>query len=365
MLRTLDAPLLERWDALALACDAAPFLRPGWTAAWARAFGRAGALRLLTVERGGDLVAALPLLTSPFGLRSPTNGETALFAPIAADSEAAAELGDRLVALRTPAIRLDALPGEDPHTAALPDAARRAGAAVLVRPLRRSPYIDVSGDPVAFRKGLSKNRRHGLRRLQNRMREAGEVTLTVHDGRGDDDLEPLLADGFRLEAREWKRAAGSAILSSPAAVDLYTTGARWAAGAGILRLAFLRLDGRPIAFGYCLQQGGVLFFLKLGMDDSLAKLGPGVVFTQHLIDYAFADPGTTELDLLGENEAYKADLADGTREQVRLQIFPSRVAGPAQRAAVAGAGLLRAAVVERLTEGTRDRLSAVRNRLRR
>jgi len=364
VLRTLDAPLLDSWDALAVRCGAPPFLRPGWTAAWARAFGRTRALRLLTVERDGDLRAVLPVLVTPFGVRSPTNGETAVFGPVAEDADSAAELGDRLLRLRTPVIGLDALPAEDPGTTALREAAHRARASVLVRPLRRSPFLDVSGDPQEWRSGLSKNRRHGLRRLQNRMREAGEVTLTVHDGR-DEDLAPLLADGLRLEAREWKRAAGSAILSSSAAVDLYTTGAHWAAGVGVLRLAFLRLDGRPIAFGYCLLQGGVLSFLKLGMDDTLAKLGPGVVFTQHLIDYAFADPGITELDLLGEDEAYKADLATGTRAQIRLQIFRSRVVGPAQRAAVAGTARLRTTLVRRMSTDTRERLSAVRNRLRR
>jgi CelD/BcsL family acetyltransferase involved in cellulose biosynthesis len=371
-LRPLDADLAARWDRLALDSGAPAFVRPGWLGAWADAFGRTSALRALTVERAGELVAVLPLLSGPAGLTlsSPTNSETAVFAPVAADADAAATLGEKLLSLRTAAIDLTALAADDPHVEALHAAAGAARASVLRRTLRKSPYIDVSGDPAAFDRRLSKNRRHGLKRLQNRLRDAGELTFGVHDGGTpdghiSDDLAALLRDGYRLEAREWKLAAGSAILSSPATTAFYTSAAKWAAEQGILRLAFLRLDGRPIAFGYCLQQGPTLSFLKLGMDDEFQKLGPGMVLTRHLIDYAFAEPGVTELDLLGENDAYKADLASGTREQIRMQVFPSRRIGAAQRAAVVSVAGLRTSLVERLPEPARDRLSALRNRLRR
>ncbi len=359
----IDAALELRWDQLALDAGSPPFVRPGWLRAWAAAFGRTRDLRLLTVERDGEPVAALPLLAGRWTLRSPTNSETPLFCPIATDAGAAGLLAHRLLSVRTGAVELDALAREQAASKVLLDAVARNGVSALRRPLRQSPHIDVSGDPAAFQRGLSKNRRHGLRRLANRLRDAGELTFTVHDGRAD--LDELLRDGFRLEAREWKRAAGSAILSRPAALRFYTAAARWAADQDLLRLAFLRLDGRPIAFGYLIQQHSTLYFLKLGMDDAYQKLGPGVVLTQHLIDHAFAQPGLTRLDLLGENEQYKADLASGTHEQIRLQIFPSPRIGPLERAAVVSAVRLRASLVHRMSGETRARLSAVRNRLRR
>ncbi|MCW0211866.1 MAG: GNAT family N-acetyltransferase [Pseudonocardia sp.] len=372
VLRPLDDDLAARWDRLALDSGAPAFVRPGWLGQWAKAFGKSAAMRALTVERGGELVAVLPLLSGRGGLTlsSPTNSETAVFAPVAADADAAAALGEELLGLRTVSIDLNALAADDPNVEALRAAAGTARASVLSRTLRHSPYIDVSGDPAAFDKRLSKNRRHGLKRLTNRLRDAGELTFDVHDGRAPGgglatDLGTLLREGYKLEAREWKLAAGSAILSSPAVTAFYTAGARWAAEQGILRLVYLRLDGRPIAFGYCLQQGRTLSFLKLGMDDEFQKQGPGMVITRHLIDYAFAEPGVAELDLLGENDAYKADLASGTREQVRMQVFPNRRIGPAQRAAVVSVAGLRASLVERLPDPARDRLSALRNRLRR
>jgi CelD/BcsL family acetyltransferase involved in cellulose biosynthesis len=361
LLRPLDPDLERQWDQLAVATGSSPFVRPGWLKAWAGAFRQTEALRLLTVERDGELTGVLPLLAARGVLRSPTNFESPLFAPIAADHEAAAELAERLLAVDSGAVHLSALRPDDAPTEVLLDAAGRSGAPVLRRTLRASPYVDVTGDPAGFWRGLSKNRRHGLRRLRNRMGDAGEVSFEVHDGR--ENLDALLDEGFRLEAREWKRAAGSAILSRPGSTELFTEAARWAAEAGILRLAFLRLAGRPIAFGYNVQQGSVLYFIKVGMSDEHLKLGPGVVFTSHLVEHAFAQPDVSCVDMLGEDEPYKVDFASGTRELIRLHTFPRSWWGGVQRAAIVTTARARAFVVSRLSDASRTRLSAVRNRL--
>jgi CelD/BcsL family acetyltransferase involved in cellulose biosynthesis len=362
--RALDDDLVAAWDRLALATGAPVFARPGWLTAWARAFGKAAALRALTVQRGGELVGVLPVVGGPLAVRTPVNSETAMIVPVLADADAAGELAERLLARRTGSVDLDAVLASDPVTAALRDAAERTNVPVLERTRCSSPYIETVGDPAAFLRRLSKNRRRAITRLQNRLHEAGEVVFDVDDGR-DGELAARLEEGFRLEAREWKLAASSAILSSPARVAFYTAGARWAAEAGVLRLTFLRLDGRAIAFGYCLQQGATLHFLKVGLDDELAKLGPGLMITKHLVDHAFAEPEVVELDLLGENEPWKAGLASGVREQVRLRAYPTPAVGGMQRAATAAVADLRAAAVARLSGPTRERLSAVRNRLRR
>ncbi|MFC5137630.1 GNAT family N-acetyltransferase [Actinomycetospora rhizophila] len=366
MIQRLDPDLLEAWDALALATGAPVFARPGWLTAWADAFGAREHLRALTVHRDGALVALLPVISGPLGLRTPTNSETALIAPVVADDDAAGDLAQRLLARRAGTVDLDAVLADHPLTAALRTAAGSTPALETVR--CSSPWVDTSGDPADFLRRLSKNRRHGLKRLAKRLDEAGEVSFDVSDGRndsGDDDLDELLRDGLRLEARDWKLAAGTAIASSPARVAFYTRAARWAADAGVLRLAFLRLDGRAIAFGYCLQQGPTLHFLKLGMDDEHAKLGPGMMITKRLIDHAFAQPGVRELDLLGENESYKADLASGVREQVRVRVYPTPVLGGVQRAATEAVADLRRKAVDRLSDSTRARLLALRNRLQR
>lgn len=359
----VGADLERRWDELALASGASPFMRPGWLRAWLDAF-RHAALGAVTVQRGDELTGLLPLLPGRYRtLRSPTNHETASFSPIVRDAESAAdELVERLLAIGG-SLDLSGLPvDEGTPGQRLVHAVERSGAVVLRNTRNTAPYVDVSGELEIFMRGLSKNRRHGMKRLRNRLRDAGELAFEVRDGR--ENLAELLTEGFKLEAREWKLRAGSAILSHPATTRFYTSAARWAAEQGILRLIFLRLSGRPIAFGYCVEQGDCLYFLKLGMDDEYQKFGPGVLITLSLIEHAFAQPSLTRLDLLGENEPYKADFASGTTEQIRLRVYPDNGLGRVRRTAVVAGADLRRIVVTRLSDQTRDRLSAVRNRLR-
>src|SRR3982750_4888101 len=53
------AAVAEAWDELADRTGAAPWLRPGWFAAYLESFGR-GAFEVLTVHDGGELVAVCP-----------------------------------------------------------------------------------------------------------------------------------------------------------------------------------------------------------------------------------------------------------------------------------------------------------------
>jgi CelD/BcsL family acetyltransferase involved in cellulose biosynthesis len=363
-IRPVDTDLERRWDELALSSGASPFARPRWLRAWMSAFGGTRDLAVLTVEDGGELAGVLPILPGRRRWSAPANSSSPIFSPVVADAQAAHRLAERLLAARSRAtVDLIALPEGDGTLASdLLRIAESCNIATLRRTWSQSPYIDVSGDPADFTRGLSKNRRKSLRRLENRLRDAGEVSFEVLDGR--ENLPALLRDGFRLEAREWRRAEGSAILSRPATAQFHTAIAQWAADIGILRLAFLRVDGQPIAFGYCLQQGSTLYFWKVGMDDEYAALGPGVVLTERLIEYAHGQPDVGELDLLGQNERYKMDFATGTRTKIRLQVFPGGSLGRAQRASVIAAADLRRSLVSRLSKPTRARLSAVRNRLR-
>ena len=73
----------EQWDALADRAGAAPFLRPGWIAAWWRAFGR-GRLEILTAGSGGRLDAVLPVVHRHGGIHAPSNWHTPQYGLLAA-----------------------------------------------------------------------------------------------------------------------------------------------------------------------------------------------------------------------------------------------------------------------------------------
>jgi CelD/BcsL family acetyltransferase involved in cellulose biosynthesis len=136
------------------------------------------------------------------------------------------------------------------------------------------------------------------------------------------------------EASGWKRESGTAVDSEPDTLAFYTEVARWAAGRGILRLAFLRLDGRAIAFELALEDHGVYAILKGGFDVELRKFGPGGLITHDELARAF-ELGLRRYEFLGTDEAYKTVWAPATHERLVLQAFAPSPAGKAEQAAYA------------------------------
>lgn len=326
------AALADEWDALADACDATPFVRPGWVGAWWDAFGR-GDLLVLALRRDGRLAAVLPMRRVVGGIASPTNWHTPEFAPVAADAEALDELAQRLFARPHRRIDVGFLEGGGAARAAIERAARGARL-VHVRTLARSPYVatDVGEDDYLAR--LPKGRRKSMRRQRRRLEEAGEVEFRMDDGSGGVD-EPL-AEAFRIEASGWKGRDGTAILSRAATQRFYTDVVHWAAERGWLRLSSLRLDGRGIAFDLSVEHGGACYSLKAGYDAQAAALGPGIQLLHELVLWAVHGDVAT-LELLGGEEDYKRDWATGHRELVLFQAFSRTPAGrAAQLAAVRG-----------------------------
>jgi CelD/BcsL family acetyltransferase involved in cellulose biosynthesis len=190
--------------------------------------------------------------------------------------------------------------------------------------------VAIAGDWAAYERGLSANVRKDVRRRRRRLEELGEVAVEVADGQ--ERLEELLDEGFRVEAAGWKGEEGSAILSDERTRRFYTDVARWAAGRGWLRLSFLRLDGRAVAFEYSLEQGGVFSCVKGGYDGAYARFSPGRVISHALLERAFAR-GLTRFDLLGADEAYKRAWTGTTRDLQLLQAFAPSLPGAAQWAA--------------------------------
>jgi len=310
--------LSEPWDRLADRLAVPPFFRPGWILAWACAFAP-GKLSALTVTRDGELVGVLPLIVRGGVLAGPTNWHTPVFGFLAADREVSAELAERLVSQARVRADLSFLDPSDPNLAECRAAADRSRCSVIVRAVMRSPYIELSGtDWDSYRASLERKRRKDLERRRRRLDEEGSVSLDFSPGQTD--LERLLEEGFALEGSGWKDERSSAIRSDPTTHGFYTEIARWASARGWLRMAFLRLDGRPIAFDLCLEAGGATYVLKGGFDPEFRRFAPGMLLTYESLRRGF-EQGLSSYELLGDDDPYKLGWTPTVRERVRFQAF--------------------------------------------
>jgi CelD/BcsL family acetyltransferase involved in cellulose biosynthesis len=199
---------------------------------------------------------------------------------------------------------------------------------VVDRVLMRSPFVNVEGDWDSYWSSLSKNLRGTVRRCRNRLGDLGEVTIEVAE-RGE-NLGQLLAEGFAIEATGWKGKEKTAIASRPETRRFYEQVAGWAAEAGILRLAFLRIDGRAAAFSFNIEAGGSHYLLKLGHDAELSRAGPGTVLTAEMVKRCFT-LGLASYEFLGHADRYKLRWTKECHDLVKAQAFARTPNGAVDR----------------------------------
>lgn len=310
------AALAREWEQLAAETGASPFDDPGWATIWWNAFG-SGQLEVHSVGDSG-LRALVPMRVASGGLHSLTNWHSHTSGLLARDESAVGDLVASLLTGRPHQVSIGFLESDAWQTAALARAIGERGYRVVLRPLTTPPFLDIDGTFAEYTARMSRNLRGNLRRRQRMLAGSGTAVFEVHDG--SERLDELMDEGLAVEGSGWKVAAGSAILSQPETERFYRDVARWAAARDLLRLDFLRLDGRCIAFELNVQSADTLYDIKGGYDVEFAYLSPGLLLQEAAVRRAF-DLELRRVDFLGNFERYKMAWATGIRQTVTLMAF--------------------------------------------
>jgi CelD/BcsL family acetyltransferase involved in cellulose biosynthesis len=324
-------PIAPEWDDLATRAGAPPFARPGWFRVWWDAFGR-GRLELLAAQRDGRLVGIAPLHRRRGSIHALANVHTPRFTLLADDAAAELALAERLFEanpLHTVFCYVEAGPD---GIGAVEHAARSRNRRLFTASIQRSPYVEVVGDWESFERGLSGKFVADLRRRLRALEREGEVAVEVAEGAAA--LEGPLREVFALEPSGWKDERGTAITASPRTRRFYSELAEWAAPAGFLRLAFLRLDGSPLACQYALEDAAGWYFLKGGIAPGAKRFAPGKLLAHAMIRRAF-ESRLRSFEFLGADEAWKSDWRPAYRHLVIQHSFPRGPFGLGWSSAVA------------------------------
>jgi CelD/BcsL family acetyltransferase involved in cellulose biosynthesis len=315
--------LAAEWDAFADRRQAAPFLRPGWITAWWAAFGN-GTLEIFVRRQGEELVGVLPLYRRRGVLLSPTNWHTPGLGLLTEPKDSSSFVEQILLASgNARRISLAFVDSSREELRAWRMVAEAHRFKVITRTLLRSACVEIDGDWDAYEHALSRNLRGNLRKSLRRLGETGKVSFESRDGR--EGLDSLLTEGFGIESSGWKGARGTAIAAKPETERFYREIAAWAAERGWLRLAFLRLDGRALAFELSIEANGVYYALKSGFDPAYRAFSPGKLLIHWTLEQAFA-LGLSRYELAGV-ETYKLAWANAFRDLALFQAFPSSPAG--------------------------------------
>lgn len=311
--------LVEAWDELAVATDAVPWARPGWFIPWSRWMGRGSPIVFSLRSPGNEVVAVMPLQRSRSGLSSLTNWHTPAYTVVAREPSDAEALLRRVVGRCGGRLTLDFVPA--PLADLLEHVAGGCGARSHRRVLEHAPYIALQDGWTAH---VDKHLLSDLHRRARRLGERGTVGFDVVDG--TEGLEGSLHEGLLVEASGWKGRAGTAIVSSPSTHGFYRDVSRWLADQGLLRLAFLRVDGMAAAFDLGVEHGGAHYLLKTGYDEQLRTYAPGKQLRLRMIEACTAR-GLTTYELLGDQLSWKRAWTPLRREFLQVHAFPHGLDG--------------------------------------
>lgn len=318
-----NSALAQEWDALAEQVGASPYLRPGWVAAWWRAFG-IGDLAILTLRKNRRLVAVLPVIKRHGTLKSVANGHSPRFGLLAENLDSATELARTLFTEKPWRIFIAALDPAGISMKAFWRAAEGTGYKTVICLHQRSPYLEIKQDWSEYESQLSKALLTSLHRSKRKLDKHGAVSMQVVDGH--ERLKEFLEEAFSVEASGWKGAQHTAIQSTPETMRFYTDVARWAVARGMLRIFFLRLEQRPLAMYYALLDGGVCYLLKGGYDAAYARYSPGKTLMHEVVRHCFS-AGLSSIEFHGDANQYKFRWANAVHAQKRFEAYSPSPAG--------------------------------------
>jgi CelD/BcsL family acetyltransferase involved in cellulose biosynthesis len=317
----------QRWAVLAEQSNR-PMHQYAWVKACTNAFVDDCKLQLIVVG-AGEPGALGPLVMRGRRLnRMECLGVDELYEPTDfphSDPASLARLVDSLVELRRP-IFLKRVLADSPVLPALRQGFHSKGI-LITRPAVGYPWIAL--DPTWFEpeKKLSPSRRSSLRRAQRRAGETGPIRFEVFSPTAA-ELPALLADMFRIEAAGWKGQTGSALLSDPNRRRFYEQYAAIASERGILRLAFMYIDGRSVATQFAVESGGGFWLLKVGYDEAYARSSPGNLLMVETLKYA-VQRGLKTYEFLGSAEPWTQVWTSLVRPCVSVFAYPNNLRGAA------------------------------------
>ncbi|HEY3684829.1 MAG TPA: GNAT family N-acetyltransferase [Streptosporangiaceae bacterium] len=332
-LREIDDDAVGRWWALAgRAAEPNPFAGPGVVLPAAAHLPDGGRAWLLSVERGGEMTFALPVVRTPAARLRPFAALTAwqgYFPPLATPLLDPAYGPESWRAVRSALagravwLLLDPVTADGPVIRALlraggPGAAPR----VLETVERAGAFPDDPADRDRVRSS-PKTRKSLEARRRKLARMAGADAVTFRVDPGEPVPDTLVEDFLKLEAAGWKGAAGTALASRPETAAFFRDVVRAQAARRGAQVVGVRCGERLVAATVNLVAGGGLFFYKIAYDEEFRTASPGRILMADNLDAFADDPSLAFADSCADPGASLSNQVLRDRRPVARVLVPA------------------------------------------
>lgn len=328
-----DDALVRSWQGLEAAASM-PMQSHAFASALASTLLADADIEVFFITKGDDIAALLPLSRHPGHFRRWTIiGAHEVCEPgdaLCRTPEAARLLAEAIVRDRR-AVEVDRIPAQSPLIPAMREAMRGKGW-VAVRPAIPTPTILLDArwkDPSSR---FNSGRRSDFRRAARRAEELGRVSFEILSPEPS-EFDALFDEAIGVEARSWKREAGTAIAVDRAKESCFRHYFRSACEQGKFRIAFMRIDGRAIAMQMALETLDRYWLFKIGFDEDYGRCSPGSLLMLHTLGWA-AERELDAYELLGNVEPWIAHFwTRESHECVCLRAYPFNARGAVALAA--------------------------------
>ncbi len=324
-----DLPALRAaWDELT---PPVPMLLHEWVSAAAESFHASDELCVVVIRDSNNRVTSIaPLVRtgSSFAPVLENIGAPYLFEPsglLYRDADSLRELV-RVVLKRGIPLQLDRILIEkDPLSAVASACAQRA--LYVEREGSTSPFSRLS-DWETFEQGISSKRRSDLRRAMRHAQKFGDVEFEI--------LSPTpethgaaFAELLDIEHQSWKKGSGTAISIDKRYESFFGKFTELASARELIRIGFMRIGGKAVAFNLAVQFGGAMWVLKIGYREEFSKCSPGVLLMHEMVKCGCA-ANLDRFEFLGTEESWLQLWSPEVRKYSNIRAFPLNLTGACQ-----------------------------------
>jgi CelD/BcsL family acetyltransferase involved in cellulose biosynthesis len=200
----------------------------------------------------------------------------------------------------------------------------RNRAIVITTASKTNPYIDLKHGSV--KQLLSSRLKSDLRRARRHADCFGIIDFEVTSPSSYDDFMPLFEEAVRVEASGWKGEKGSALAFDELRKEFFKRYGLYACEQGILRMCFMRINGKAVAMQIAVESDNSFWLFKIGYDAAYAECSPGMLLIHETLCYA-AERGLCSYEFLGASTPWTRRWTHNERENKIVSVYPISLQG--------------------------------------
>lgn len=196
----------------------------------------------------------------------------------------------------------------------------------VLKDIDRCPFFLLPESFEVFLEQKSYNMRRTVRRVVKRLESKYRVEVEYITNAGDIDRALSTARTLHEQSRSVKAQKGN--FGKPGYMTFHRTLAHKLIASGQLVLAFIKFDGRPVAFRYGFLHLGRYYDYQTGYDPIYEQDRPGFAMLVYLVRDLIGR-SVQEFDFLSGAHEYKYHWATGERTVSRLTLYERGFVGHA------------------------------------